>query len=124
MTPSDRNQMRLMPSWNRREKPGDIATHPMAAYNNSSNSNKVSSRYLEDGSYLKMRSLSLGYNFELPQWSVQNVRLFLTGENLFTLTRYSGVDPEIPSYDGRIVGVTTTVYPSTRKFLLGVNLTF
>lgn len=121
---SDRNQMRLMPSWNRWEKPGDIATHPVAAYNNSSNSNKVSSRYLEDGSYLKMRSLSLGYNFELPQWSVQNVRLFLTGENLFTLTRYSGVDPEIPSYDGRIVGVTTTVYPSTRKFLLGVNLTF
>jgi TonB-linked SusC/RagA family outer membrane protein len=121
---SDRNQMRLMPSWSRWEKPGDIATHPLAAYNNTSNSNKVSSRYLEDGSYLKMRSLSLGYNFELPQWKLQNVRLFLTGENLFTLTDYSGVDPEIPSYDGRIVGVTTTVYPSTRKFLVGINLTF
>lgn len=121
---SDRNQMRLMPSWSRWQKPGDIATHPIASYNNKTNSNKVSSRYLEDGSYLKMRSLSLGYNFELPQYSLQNVRLFITGENLFTITDYSGVDPEIPSYDGRVVGVTTTVYPSTRKFLFGINVTF
>lgn len=121
---SDRNQMRLMPSWKRWEKPGDIATHPVASYNNPSLSNKVSSRYLEDGTYLKMRTLSLGYNFKLPQLSVENVRVFLTGENLFTITDYSGVDPEIPSYDGKVVGVTTTVYPSTRKFLLGFNLTF
>lgn len=125
---SDRNQMRLMPSWSRWQKPGDVATHPIATYNNKTNSNKVSSRYLEDGSYLKMRSLSLGYNFELPQYHLQNVRLFVTGENLFTITDYSGVDPEIPSYnDGtsrRVVGVTTTVYPSTRKFLFGINVTF
>ena len=121
---SDRNQMKLMPSWNRWEKPGDIATHPIASYNNPSLSNKVSSRYLEDGTYLKMRTLSLGYNFALPQMNLENVRVFLTGENLFTITDYSGVDPEIPSYDGKVVGVTTTVYPSTRKFLLGFNLTF
>lgn len=121
---TDRNQMRLMSSWKRWEKPGDIATHPAASYNNKSNSNKVSSRYLEDASYLKMRSLSFGYNFELPKYNLSNVRIFLTGENLFTLTNYSGVDPEIPSYNGKMVGVTTAVYPSTRKFTLGVNLTF
>lgn len=121
---TDRNQMKLMKSWNRWEKPGDNATHPVASYNNASNSNKVSSRYLEDGSYFKMRTLSLGYNFQLPQYHLENVRLFITGENLFTITNYSGVDPEIPPHDGKVVGVTTTVYPATRKFMFGINLTF
>ncbi len=121
---TDRNQMRLMPGWSRWQKPGDIATHPLAAYENKSQANSVSSRYLEDGSYFKMRTLSLGYNFELPQYNLSNVRLFVTGENLFTITDYSGVDPELPSYDGKVVGVTTTVYPTTRKFLFGINVTF
>lgn len=127
-TYTDRNQMRLMPSWSRWQKPGDIATHPLAVYENSSKSNSVSSRFLEDGTYLKLRTVSLGYNLELPQFNLPNVRLFVTGENLFTLTKYSGVDPELPSYDDgsgrRVVGVTTTVYPSTRKFMFGVNVTF
>lgn len=125
---TDRNQMRLMPSWSRWEKKGDIATHPVASYNNSSGSNKLSSRYLEDGSYFKMRTLSLGYNFILPQYNIENIRLFVTGENLFTITGYSGIDPELPSYEDdsgrRVVGVTTTVYPTTRKFMFGINLTF
>lgn len=121
---TDRNQMRLMSNWSRWEKPGDNATHPVASYNNSSNSNKVSSRYLENGSYFKMRTLSLGYNYVLPQYSIENIRLFVTGENLFTISNYSGVDPELPSYDGKVVGVTTTVYPTTRKFMFGINLTF
>ncbi len=121
---TDRNQMKLMSSWKRWEKPGDKATHPKPSYNNPSNSNKVSSRYLEDGSYFKMRTLSLGYNLSLPQYHIQNMRLFVTGENLFTITDYSGVDPELPSYDGRVVGVTTTVYPTVRKFMFGVNVTF
>lgn len=126
---SDRNQMRLMKSWSRWEKKGDVATHPVASYNNPSNSNKVSSRYLEDGTYFKMRTLSLGYNFQLPEYHLQNVRLFITGENLFTITNYSGVDPELPTFidssgNRKIVGVTTTVYPTTRKFLFGINLTF
>lgn len=119
---SDRNQMQLMPGWSRWEKPGDVATHPKASYNNPSNSNKVSSRYLEDGSYFKMRTLSLGYNLSMPQLHLTNVRLFVTGENLFTISKYSGVDPELPSYSGKVVGVTTTVYPTTRKFLFGINI--
>lgn len=126
---SDRNQMKLMPSWNRWKKPGDIATHPVARYNNKSNSQKVSSRYLEDGTYLKLRSVTLGYNLSLPQYNISNLRLFVMGENLFTITDYSGVDPEIPTYEDawgtrKITGVTTTVYPTTRKFMVGFNLTF
>ena len=121
---SDRNQMKLISSWNRWEKEGDIATHPVAAYNNPSNSNKVSSRYLESGTYLKLRSVSLGYNVPLNDYFISNLRLFVTGENLLTFTKYSGVDPEIPPIDNKVSGVTTAVYPSTRKFLFGFNLTF
>ncbi|MHA7111581.1 TonB-dependent receptor [Sunxiuqinia elliptica] len=121
---TDRNQMRLMDDWSRWEKPGDIATHPLPSYNNSSNSNKASSRYLEDGDYLKLRNVTLGYNLALPEYYISNLRLFVSGENLFTLTNYSGVDPEIPPKEGKVTGVTTTVYPSTRKFIFGVNLTF
>lgn len=121
---SDRNQMKLISSWSRWEKEGDIATHPVPAYNNQSNSNKVSSRYLESGTYLKLRSVSLGYNIPLKDFYISNMRLFLTGENLLTFTNYSGVDPEIPPINNKVSGVTTAVYPSTRKFLFGFNLTF
>ncbi|MDO5035738.1 MAG: TonB-dependent receptor [Porphyromonas sp.] len=122
-TYTDRNQMRLMPGWSRWEKEGDIATHPLPMYNGNKNSNKTSSRYLEDGSYLKLRSLSLGYNIALEKYKISNIRIALTGENLFTLTKYSGVDPELPSHNGAVIGsVSPSVYPSTRKFTLGVTL--
>lgn len=61
---TDRNQMKLIDGWSRWEKEGDIATHPAASYGNKSNSNKASTRYLEDGDYLKLRSLSIGYKLE------------------------------------------------------------
>lgn len=127
---TDRNQMKLMDDWSRWKTPGDIATHPRPSYNNSSNANKSSSRYLEDGSFLKLRNLTLGYNLSLPKYHISNLRLFVSGENLFTLTNYSGVDPEIPPKEDEeegtiaVTGVTTTVYPSTRKFIMGISVTF
>ena len=120
---TDRNQMRMLPGWSRWEQPGDIATHPVARFQNLSGSNRMSSRWLEDGSFLKMRSLSVGYNFTLPH--ITNIRLSLTGENLFTLTNYSGIDPELPPVDGNVVGTTgPTITPNSRKFMLGANITF
>lgn len=124
-TYTDRNQMKLQKGWSRWTKPGDVATHPVAAYNNTSNANKSSSRYLEKSDYLKLRSLSIGYNLKLPQYFIQNMRLYFTGENLFTITDYSGVDPELPANDGAVMGAAgPSVYPSTRKFMFGINLTF
>ncbi|KIC00045.1 MULTISPECIES: SusC/RagA family TonB-linked outer membrane protein [unclassified Flavobacterium] len=124
---TDRNQMNLQKGWSRWEKPGDIATHPQAIYNNSSNSNKASSRFLEDGSYLKMRSVSFGYNLSIERLNISNLRIFVSGENLFTITDFSGVDPEIPPFERNgvrtITGVSTSVYPQTRRFVLGFNLT-
>jgi TonB-linked SusC/RagA family outer membrane protein len=125
---TDRNQMKLFKGWTRWEKPGDIATHPKPSYNNtfSANSNRVSSRYLENGDYLKLRSLTLGYNMSLPNRQISNLRFFLSAENVFTLTKYSGVDPEISvtGSDNSITNVTMpSAYPLTRKFLVGINIT-
>ena len=126
----DRNQMKLQKGWSRWEKPGDIATHPRAMYNNQDKGNLASSRYLESSDYLKLRSVTLGYNFDLKKYGIQTLRLSVSGENLFTITDYSGVDPELPAgtNDKGVLSVTntggTSVYPAVRKFMLGVNLTF
>lgn len=128
---TDRNQMKLIDGWSRWEKEGDIATHPRASYGNSSKSNNTSTRYLEDGDYLKLRSLSIGYNLDLSKYSIQNMRIYFTAENVFTVTKFSGIDPEVPAYyDGttgtyKAIGTAgANLYPSTRKFMLGINLTF
>jgi len=128
---TDRNQMKLIDGWSRWEKEGDIATHPAASYGNKSNSNKASTRYLEDGDYLKLRSLSIGYNLDLSKYYIQNMRIYFTAENVFTLTGFSGIDPEIPAYYDETTGTYKSIgtaganlYPSTRKFMFGINLTF
>lgn len=128
---TDRNQMKLIDGWSRWEREGDIATHPAASYGNKSNSNKASTRYLEDGDYLKLRSLSIGYNLDLSKYYIQNMRIYFTAENVFTLTGFSGIDPEVPAYYDETTGTYKSIgtaganlYPSTRKFMFGINLTF
>ena len=128
---TDRNQMKLIDGWSRWEKEGDIATHPLASYGNNSNSNKASTRYLEDGDYLKLRSLSIGYNLDLSKYYIQNMRIYFTAENVFTVTKFSGIDPEVPAYYDETTGTYKAIgtaganlYPSTRKFMFGINLTF
>ena len=132
---TDRNQFSLQKGWKRWRQKGDIATHPAAAYNNPSNANKASTRYLESSDFLKLRSLTLGYNFHLKSDVVKALRVYVSGENLFCITDYSGVDPELPAADsGRnasgerstalSISTGAGVYPSVRKFMLGVNVTF
>ncbi len=131
---SDRNQMKLHSGWSRWEKPGDIATHPQPSYKNSlnRNSNSVSSRFLETGTYLKLRNLTLGYTLPKSLLNISNLRVYVSGENLFTITHFSGVDPEIPpkvSNAGTInetqalSGTAGYNYPQTRKFVFGINIT-
>lgn len=124
-TYTDRNQMKLLPGWSRWEKPGDIATHPVAKYNNQDKGNLVSSRFIEKNDFLRLRSLTLGYNLKLNQYGVKNIRLFFTGENLFVITGYSGVDPEIPANNGSVLSSAgPAVYPATRKYMFGLNVSF
>jgi TonB-dependent starch-binding outer membrane protein SusC len=103
-------------------------------YSNESiaNAGAVSTRYLEDGSYLRLNNLTLGYNFDvkslgISQW-IKDIRLSLTGQNLFVITKYSGYDPEVNqnrSMDGyQSFGIDLNSYPKARTFSLGLNVTF
>ena len=93
------------------------------------NSSSVSTRYLEDGSYLRLNNATLGYNFNTASinW-IQNMRLTLTGQNLFVVTKYTGFDPEV-NQDRSTAGIQSfgidlNGYPRARTFLVGLNLTF
>lgn len=123
------NQMVLQNGWTRWEKPGDIATHPAAVYNNSSLTNKPSSRYLEDASFIKLRSLRIGYNLPASlteKMKIRSANIYIMGENLFTITKFSGVDPEIGNADTQNTysGNAGAIYPIPRRFSLGLNFSF
>jgi hypothetical protein len=113
----------MVNGWSRWTKPGDIATHPKAVFGGNKNSNKISSRYLEDGSYLRLRNVMFGYDLPknfLSRIKVASARVFVSGDNLWTLTKYSGMDPEIALGPGG--GNSVDRYPISRKVLFGINL--
>jgi iron complex outermembrane receptor protein len=86
---------------------------------------KFSSFYLEDGSFVRLDNITIGYTFNTAKiaW-LKNLRIYLTSNNLFTITNYSGIDPEM-GYDGLSFGLDQyNVYPKVRSFLFGVNLKF
>ncbi|MCF0042755.1 SusC/RagA family TonB-linked outer membrane protein [Dyadobacter fanqingshengii] len=85
----------------------------------------ISSYVVEDGSYMRCKNLTLGYT--LPRFKgVQGIRLYVSANNLFTITNYSGYDPEVNTYAGSntIIGVDNFVYPQSRSFLGGIQVTF
>jgi len=92
----------------------------------------VSTRYLEDGSFLRLNNATLGYNFNTTAMGIGNwakeLRLTLTGQNLFVITSYSGFDPEVnqdKSTGGvQSFGIDDNGYPKARTFVLGLNVTF
>jgi len=84
-------------------------------------------RLVEDGSYLRLRNVTLSYNINLKdQKYFKNVNVYVSGNNLFTITNYSGYDPELTSflYDGTIIGVDWLGTPNTRTYVLGLNVKF
>lgn len=87
-----------------------------------------SSRFIEDGSFVRLDNLSLGYNFSLPKLYISNARVFVSAQNLFVITGYSGADPEVNSEISRTgvapLGVDYLSYPKARIFSMGINLSF
>jgi hypothetical protein len=125
------NEALLQNGQKRWEKPGDIATHPKAVYGGNLNSNKPSSRFLQDGSYIRLRNITLGYQLPtniLSRIRVANARVFVSGDNLWTGTSFLGTDPEVAlsSGNGATVGNTGSAYryPISKKILFGINLEF
>lgn len=84
----------------------------------------INSRTVEDASYLRMQSVRLGYNFKLNTKVVKSLQAYVTGNNLFTITKYKGVDPAINAVGDDILKIDYSSYPMTRTFLIGVNVQF
>jgi hypothetical protein len=119
---------------NRWTTPGQVTDVPRATYGEFTNS-LISSRFIEDGSYVRLKSLSLGY--ELPkEWisklNMSRLYVYVSSENLLTFTKYSGFDPEVSVYSlssnntekNIAPGVDYGTYPQSREFLVGLNVTF
>src|SRR5665648_79016 len=90
------------------------------------NQNMLQSDYLiEDGSYIRLQNLTLGYKIQKSSF-FQSLRIYVTGQNLFTLTNYSGYNPEVNSQgqSNLQLGVDYSAYPASRSFILGVNIGF
>jgi TonB-linked SusC/RagA family outer membrane protein len=85
----------------------------------------VSNYYVEDGSYVRCKNITLGYTLPAIK-GVQNIRVYVSGNNLFTVTKYSGFDPEVNTYAGSntVIGIDNFVYPQARSFLGGIQVTF
>ena len=117
---------RLYESWTEeRYAAGNKITMPIALQNDSE-MQKNSSFFVEDGSYFRMKDLQIGYtlpNSLLKKVKIDNLRVYLQATNLFTISDYSGLDPEIRTgRDDRIFGVDEGAYPTSRMFMVGVNL--
>jgi len=117
---------------NRRwQQVGDITDIPRATNDPTaaSQNKRVSSRFLEDGSYLRLKNLTLGYNFnreKLFNGKINALRIYFTGQNLLTFTNYSGLDPEVNyrGNDNAVIGTDFFTYPQARSFTFGINATF
>ena len=120
---------------NRWTTPGQITDVPRAIYGDFTNS-LTSSRFIEDGSFVRLKSLSLGYNFPealISKLKLSRLYLYVSSENLLTFTKYSGFDPEVSVYSlggfsdtekNIAPGVDYGTYPQSREFLIGLNITF
>ena len=87
----------------------------------------LSDRNVEDGSYLRLNNLTVGYDISLERIKgLTNLNIYASGRNLFTLTRYSGYDPQVTSFlnDGTIMGVDWVGTPNVRTYMVGFNITF
>lgn len=85
----------------------------------------ITNRFVEDGSFVRIKNITLGYT--LPRIKgVSSIRVYLSGNNLFTFTRYSGYDPEVNAFGGSNtqLGIDNLVYPMSRSYLAGVQFTF
>jgi len=120
---------------NRWRNPGDVTDMPGITPNDWANSNP-STRYIENGSYLRVKSLTLGYSINpkaLSRLKIDRFMIYFTAENLFTFTKYTGFDPEVSAFSSSsqdatnqntAPGVDFGTYPQSRDFVLGLKISF
>jgi TonB-linked SusC/RagA family outer membrane protein len=113
------------------QQPGDITDIPRATTDPiaSAQNKRVSSRFIEDGSYMRVKNVTLGYtigNNTLEKTMFSSVRVYVSAQNLLTFTKYTGLDPEV-NYrgdDNSVIGTDFFTYPQAQTITLGANLKF
>ncbi len=123
--------VRVLDSWTPNNTDASLPALSTSIRNNESQPN---SYFVEDGSYLRLRNLQVGYNFEIPSLSITNARIYVQGTNLFTITDYNGSEPEIgqtaagddptPPAGDLTIGVDDGRFPQPRTYILGLNFNF
>lgn len=132
------------------EKPGDVTSIPTAINNGTTNGgaanllqSQISSNYIESGSFFRLRNATLGYNFDpqlLKHIGVSSLRLYVTGQNLFIITKYKGYSPDVNSFGNGVnnkpvnagdgtaqlmaLGIDDGAYPAAKTYTIGVNVQF
>ena len=115
--------------WTRWQQPGDVATHPLPASGRKDGAEKTSSRFLEDGSFFRLRNVTLSYN--LPQSLISKIRMqdakvYISADNVLTISRFSGMDPEVrlDSDTYHHAGMYTQNYPIPMTITMGIDVKF
>jgi TonB-dependent starch-binding outer membrane protein SusC len=112
---------------------GTSNSKPRATYLDGNNNRRTSDRYIESGAYVRLKNVMLGYNFSqkaLQTLGITNARLFVSAQNLATITRYKGADPELYTNDNLAnygdlgIGIDMGTYPPAKSFTFGVQLNF
>lgn len=99
---------------------GTSNTTPRAVFNDPNKNTRPSDRFIEDGSYVRIKNITLGYTIPqqmIKRFHISTARLYVSGQNLFTATKYNGFDPEVGTN-----GIDNNVYPVTRTINIGINL--
>jgi len=114
---------RVLDAWTETNREATLSKVGVSVKNNESAPN---SYYVENGSYLRLKNLQLAYDFALPSIGVKNVRAYIQGTNLFTITKYEGMDPEAGATSGSDLtfGVDAGIFPLARTYTLGLNFSF
>ena len=106
---------------------GSTNETPRVTHSDLNQNNRVSDRFIEDGSYLRVKSLMVGYTLPsevLDRIGISKFRIYASANNLFTFTKYTGLDPEIGTRGTLEIGIDRGFYPSPRIYNLGINVTF
>ena len=113
--------------------PGTSNTQPRVSWSGATNNKKPSTRFLFDGSYLRIKNINIGYTFNkniTEKISANTIKVYVSVQNLYTFTKYPGLDPEMQTSDNAknegdlAVGIDWGTYPSARTFSFGLNVDF
>ena len=112
---------------NRWRNPGDVTDVPRAIFSDPDQNSRISTRFIEDGSFVRIRNLTLSYRLT-PSWfgnsGISGVRVYFTAQNLHTFTSYKGYHPEVNAYGTNAIsqGIDYGTYPQAKVFTFGINL--